>query len=77
MCGFSIFFYYYLSVSDTSALTHDNTKSVKTNKLFYSIEESKDRQNTTDFCVMQTLLVLRRHVSAFVGHLQVSKLEEK
>jgi hypothetical protein len=41
------------------------------------LEGSKDRQNTTDFCVMQTLLVSRRHVSAFVGHLQVSKLDEK
>jgi 5S rRNA maturation endonuclease (ribonuclease M5) len=47
------------------------------NRATIIIEGSKDRQNITDFCVMQTLLVLRRHVSAFVGHLQVSKLEEK
>jgi hypothetical protein len=45
--------------------------------VFPAIEGSNDRQNTTDFCVMQTLLVFRRHVSAFVGHFQVSKLEEK
>jgi hypothetical protein len=30
-------FFYCLRVSDTSALTHNNTQSVKTNKLFYSI----------------------------------------
>jgi hypothetical protein len=41
------------------------------------LEGSKDRQNRTDFCVMPTLLVSQRHVSAFVGHLQASKLEEK
>ena len=28
--------FYILRVSDTSALTHKNTQSVKTNKLFYS-----------------------------------------
>jgi len=34
-----VFFFnlYCLRVSDTSALTHNNTQSVKTNKLFYSI----------------------------------------
>jgi hypothetical protein len=30
-------FFYCLRVSDTSALTHNNTQSVETNKLFYSI----------------------------------------
>jgi len=30
-------FFYCLKVSDTSALTHNNTQSVKTNNLFYSI----------------------------------------
>jgi hypothetical protein len=33
----SIVFFYYIRVSDTLTLTHNNTQSVKTNKLFYSI----------------------------------------
>jgi hypothetical protein len=46
-------------------------------QLFLRLKEVRTVKTQLIFCVMQTLLVLQRHVSAFVGHLQVSKLEEK